>query len=146
MEERGLHYGTPIKIKGSIQLNTLLFVVEMNNEKNRIEGVGLIRNMIDANPHFIYSDTNYNRYVYKGKYRITREEMEEHDNDMLCILELILFKGYTHVKRHCGITMIPPKLLECDRVRGLDLTERMKQLFKFLKGNPETKNLKILIN
>lgn len=123
-------YGAPQKIKQSIPLNTLLFVVEMNNEKNQIEGVGLIRTMIETDRHFIYNDNNYNRYIYRGQYHITREEMQ-HDVDILNILELIVFKGYTHIKRHSGITIIPAKLLECDRVRGIDLTERMKQLFKY---------------
>ena len=108
MEEHNLPciYGTPLQVKSSIPLNTLLFVIEMNNEKNQIEGVGLIRNMLTTH-HCIYKDNNYNRYIYKGKYRITREMMEEHDYDMLIILELILFKGKSHIKRHSGITIIP---------------------------------------
>ena len=135
MDSNGLEciYGVPLRIKPTISLNTLLFVVEMNNEKNQIEGVGLIRNMISETRHRVYADDNYNRYIYEGKYRITREEMEEYDKDMVAVLDIILFKGYTHIKRHSGITIIPQKLLECDRVRGINLTERMKQLFQDLK-------------
>ena len=127
-------YGVQVKVKPSVPLNTLLFVVEMNNEKNQIEGVGLIRNMISNVSHFIYEDNNYNRYVYEGQYRISREEMEEHDKDIVNVLDLILFKGYTHIKRHSGITIIPEKLLNCDRVRGMDISERIKQIFKCLKS------------
>lgn len=123
-------YGTPNKIKSSIALDALLFVVEMNNEKNQIVGIGLIRNNISYERHFIYENQNYHRYVYTGTYRITRDEMEETDGDLVQIFELILFKGYTHIKRHSGITMIPPKLLNDDRVRGVDLLDRVKKMFK----------------
>jgi len=121
-----LCYGTQNKIKSSIPLNTLLFVIEMNNEKNQIMGVGLIRNMVSPDSHPIYEDNNYNRYTYTGSYRLSREEMDE---EIVAIFDTILFKGYTHIKRHSGITIIPPKLLYDDRVRGLNLTERVKEMF-----------------
>ena len=123
-------YGTPLKIKASLPLNTILLVVEMNNEKNQIEGIGVIRNMIEPEPHYIYKDKNYNRYIYKGKYRIPRDVIEEHDKDVLEILESVVFKGLSNIKRHSGITIISKKLLECDRARGADLTERVKHIFR----------------
>lgn len=122
-------YGAQIKIKSSIPLNALLFVVEMNNEKNQVMGIGLIRNIVSPDAHFIYEDNNYNRYIYTGKYRLTREQIEELDEDILIILEIILFKGYTHIKRHSGITIIPSKLLTDDRTRGVDLTNKVKEMF-----------------
>ena len=128
--EIGCAYGTQNKIKTGVPLNTLLFIVEMNNEKNRIEGIGLIRNMISPDSHKIYSENNYNRYTYLGKYRITREQLEEMDKDLVDILELLLFKGYTHIKRHTGITIIPEKLLQCDRSRGMDFREKIKTMFR----------------
>jgi hypothetical protein len=124
-----LCYGTQNKVKSSVPLNTLLFVVEMNNEENQIVGIGLVRNMISPDSHIIYTDSNYHRYTYTGKYRITREQMEEFDKEMVDIFDLILFKGYTHIKRHSGITIIPPKLLNDDRARGMDLTEKVKEMF-----------------
>lgn len=132
LETHGLKciYGTPIRIKTSVPLDKLLFVVEMNNETNQIEGVGLIRNFISCDNHSIYSDYNYNRYVYTGQYRVTREQMEKADKDVVDILDLILFKGYTHIKRHSGITMIPSKLLEDERTRGANLIERIREIFK----------------
>jgi hypothetical protein len=125
-KKKVLCYGTQNKIKSSIPLNTLLFVIEMNNEKNQIMGVGLIRNMVSPDSHAIYEDNNYNRYTYTGTYRLSREEMDE---EIVSIFDTILFKGYTHIKRHSGITIIPPKLLYDDRVRGLNLTERVKEMF-----------------
>jgi len=122
-------YGSQNKIKSSIPLNTLLFVVEMNNEENQVMGVGLIRNMVSPDTHLIYKDNNYNRYIYTGNYRISREQMEELDQNTVFILDLILFKGYSHIKRHSGITIIPSKLLTDNRTRGVDLTSRIKDMF-----------------
>lgn len=122
-------YGTQLKIKPKVALNQLLLVVEMNNEINKIMGIGLIRNIL-CDQQDIYHDTNYNRFTYMGKYRITREQMEEHDKHIVEIFDLILFKGYTHIKRHSGITIIPPALLSCDRVENIDLTKKVKSMFK----------------
>jgi len=122
-------YGTQLKIKPKVAANQLLLVVEMNNETNQVMGIGLIRNMI-CDPQDIYEDPNYNRYTYMGKYRVSREQMEEYDKKMVEIFDLILFKGYTHIKRHSGITIIPPALLTCERVENIDLTKKVKSMFK----------------
>jgi len=37
-------YGTPMKIKEKIPLHSYVYVIEMNNDKNKIEGIGLIKN------------------------------------------------------------------------------------------------------
>lgn len=129
LNKKILCYGTQNKIKVAVPLNTLLFVVEMNNEENHVVGIGLIRNMISPDTHNIYTDPNYHRYVYTGSYRVTREQMEEFDKEMVDIFDLILFKGYTHIKRHSGITIIPPKLLEDRRTNGMNLTEKVKEMF-----------------
>ena len=80
----------------------------MNNDQNKIMGIGLIRNYI--NPKYkmcIYkSDTNYNRYIYNSAFRKDRKEINE---KFLEALELILFKGYGHYKRGQGISVIPWK-------------------------------------
>ena len=86
-------YGTQLKIKPKVALKQLLLVVEMNNETNKIMGIGLIRNMI-CDAQDIYEDSNYNRYAYMGKYRVTREQMEEHDKKLVEIFDLILFIVY----------------------------------------------------
>lgn len=124
-------YGTKLRIKPQVLINQLLLVVEMNNEINKIMGIGLIRNMI-CDAQDIYEDPNYNRFTYLGKYRITREQMEEQDPKIVEVFDLILFKGYTHIKRHSGITIIPPALLTCDRVENIDLIEKVKSMFKII--------------
>jgi len=69
----GCIYGTPKQITNSVTLHQTLLVLEMQNEANKIMGIGLIRNAIVLGKHhniYIYSDRFYNRYAYKGKYRI----------------------------------------------------------------------------
>ena len=41
-----LLYGSAFKIRESYSVGALIFVVEMNNETNKIEGIGLIKNML----------------------------------------------------------------------------------------------------
>jgi hypothetical protein len=49
-------YGTPIKIKETIPLESQVYVIEMNNSTNKIEGIGLIQNRLIL-------DKNYRIYV-----------------------------------------------------------------------------------
>ena len=84
----------------------LVYVVEMNNDENRIEGIGLVRNYInlDYKTCLYTSDRNYNRYIYNSEYRKDRKDIGS--LKMLEILEIILFKGSGHYKRGQGITTI----------------------------------------
>ena len=80
----------------------------MNNDTNKIMGIGLVRNYINLKYKMcVYkSDTNYNRYVYNSAHRKDRSEINK---KLLCALELILFKGSGHFKRGQGIITIPWK-------------------------------------
>ena len=65
---RGCIYGTPMKMKSNIPMETTVYVIEMNNEKNKIEGIGVINNRLILDKTYrIYKDMDYNRYIYKGK-------------------------------------------------------------------------------
>jgi phage pi2 protein 07 len=111
IESKGAIYGVSIKIHEKYLLNSLLFVVEMNNDTNNICGIGLIRNSISIDKqNKIYSDDNYNRFIYRGNYWISRDYIKNHDSRLIEILENILFKGKSHLKRQSGISVITPKL------------------------------------
>jgi hypothetical protein len=101
------------RIKTSIPLNSLLYIVEMNNSTNQILGVGLIKNFIVTDKFYkVYSSTDFNLYTYKTLYRLDREELVGYNSDLVCALETICFKGKTHLKRIPGISIIPDKLLQ----------------------------------
>ena len=68
-----------MRMREIIELDILVFVIEMNNERNKIEGIGLIKNRIETlQKYYIYSEQNYNRYIYKGEYRIGREILQNY--------------------------------------------------------------------
>jgi hypothetical protein len=101
-------YGSALKIRNIYLPDSLIFVVEMNNDTNKIEGIGLIRNSLVHNKrHKIYEHIEYNRYIYSGKYGIKRDLI---DSDIIEICDTILFKGKSHLKCRSGITIITEKL------------------------------------
>jgi hypothetical protein len=113
IQHAGSIYGCPQSISCKIPEESLLYIFEMNNSLNRIEGIGLIKNKIYYDNYYkIYSDGNYNRFVYKSNYRVDRNHLELYYPDILSLFELILFKGKTHLKRGFGITQVPEKLID----------------------------------
>jgi hypothetical protein len=104
-------YGAALKIRDIYTSGCLLFVAEMNNEKNKIEGIGLIKNLLVSDKrHKIYENNDYNRYIYRGKYWLNRNQLDEVDKEICEILDNILFKGKSHLKYRTGITIITDKL------------------------------------
>ena len=83
----------------------------MNNDKNKIEGVGLIKNQLVLDKrHKIYENGEYNSYIYRGKYWLSRETLENLDPEIIEIFDNILFKGKSHLKCRTGITILTEKL------------------------------------
>jgi len=104
-------YGASLKIRHIYSPGSLIFVAEMNNEQNKIEGIGLIKNTLVLDKrHKIYDNSDYNRYIYRGKYWLNREAIEKIDTDIIEIFDNILFKGKSHLKCRLGITILTDKL------------------------------------
>jgi hypothetical protein len=113
-KEVGCIYGPSRKMTDRIAPRTLVYVIEMNNTLNRIEGIGLIRNLICLDKNYrIYNDNNYNRYIYKGIYRLDRTDIDPH---IVAIFDTLLFKGKSHLKRGLGFTRIPKSFFDHDLV------------------------------
>lgn len=108
----GCIYGVPRRIPEKIILNSEVIVIEMNNDINKIMGLGVIRNYLRMDKHYkIYQDGNYNRFTYKSELRVDRDEFSNNEILFIEILENLLFYGSTHVKRGQGITQLPDMLL-----------------------------------
>lgn len=104
----GCMYGTPCRIKDSIPIGAILFVLEMHNDMNEIQGIGLIVNHVDARKVYkIYEHGNYNRYLYHSPYRIDRTSLNTEELKVITILDALVFKGSSHLKRGYGITCVP---------------------------------------
>ena len=91
-------YGTPREISNKkIPPQAKILVIEMNNDENKIEGIGEIINQTasevyrsnqltasaaSAMKFKIFSDRNYTRYIYIGNTRYaTREELERNHTE-----------------------------------------------------------------
>jgi len=124
-----LIYGSSVKIRESYNKGALIFVAEMNNTTNKIEGIGLIRNSIVSDIHNIYRNYEYNRFVYKGNYWLSREQLINFDADIVEILDIILFKGKSNLKRFLGITILTKKLFTNWAFDLDELTNKIKAAF-----------------
>ena len=102
---KGCIYGLNKKMPKIVPYMALVYVLEMNNDTNRIEGIGLIRNYINFDyKTCIYSDRNYNRYIYNSAFWCDRTDISQ--KKVLEILERVVFYGSGHYKRGQGITTI----------------------------------------
>ena len=123
-------YCAPTKLSPKILYDTNVFVIEMNNSTNKIEGVGLIKNRIETQKYYkVHSDTNTNRYTYIGKHFIDRNTISSYNANLVDILDEILFKGKTHSKRGSGLTTIPEKVLKFDICKDIDVKKELKNIF-----------------
>ncbi len=125
-------YAPPYRLSPSIDLNSPVFVIEMNNETNKIMGIGLIKNKLEIDKVYkVQADSNHNRYIYIGDYHISRELLDHYNNFLVYVLEEILFYGYTHSKRGSGLKKIPEKVLKLDICEGLDIKKEIRNIFVY---------------
>jgi hypothetical protein len=128
----GCIYGSPQPMSPKIIQDAYVFVIEMNNSINQIEGIGLIKNTIRLDKYFrVYETGNFNRYVFRGKHHILRDDLLKINDQLVIILDQILFKGKTHLKRGAGFTQIPEKLLNHEKCKSINLNIRhtIKDIF-----------------
>ena len=123
-------YGTPLEFTPHICIDSNVFVLEMNNSKNQIQGIGLVKNRPCLDKYYkIYQEGNYNRYIYKSNYYLNREQLLILNNDLVRIFDHILFKEKTHLKRGSGFTTIPEKLLRHSICENLNIIRLLKNIF-----------------
>ena len=121
-------YSCPIPISTRIPNDVLIGVLEMNNDTNRIIGIGLIYNRT-AHKVWVYEHGNYNRNTYIGKRRIDRSEMTETEEKLMVMLDSYCFKGNGHLKRGQGITSFPIKYLFESYEKEFDILQEIKNMF-----------------
>jgi len=125
-------YAPPSRMSPLIDLNSPVFVIEMNISTNKIIGIGFIRNkLVTDKVYKVQADSNCNRYIYIGDYHISRDKIDEYNPFLVYVLEEILFKGYTHSKRGSGLTRIPEKVLKFDVCEGLDVKKEIRNIFVY---------------
>jgi hypothetical protein len=113
-------YGSAHPIKRMTYDKATLMVIEMNNDINKINGVGLIKNTEIkhqkekyAPPAEMAAQTQYfYKHIYTGDEWIGREDMREDDLKVVDLMEGLLFRGKGHCKRLTDITEFPPRFLD----------------------------------
>ena len=123
-------YCSPLELSPKIPYHTPLFVIEMNNSNNKIEGIGLIKNKPEITKYYkVHEDSNTNRFTYIGNYFMSRELIDEYNPLLVYVLDEILFKGYTHSKRGSGLTLLPEKVIKSEICQDIDVKSEIKRLF-----------------
>ena len=133
-------YGVPLQINPKLNKGVFLFVIEMDNDNNKIYGISIVKNFIWFDKYYsIYTVNNLNRYVYKGTNFTSRDELWNENSEMVEIIELLCFKGKSHLKRIAGIAVLREKLLKDRRCNGIDLFETVKTVMnKIIKNKNNT--------
>ena len=127
----GCAYGLDKPLSINIPSKKYIYIIEMNNDINKIMGIGKIKNQIVySNRSRMYNEDRLNKYIYKDSNFISRNDiikLKEKGKIVLRFLENILFYGYKHFKRGQGCVIIP-----WNRI----LTEGSEQI-SYNKSNPK---------
>ena len=135
-------YGSPIPVKHAVRGSAWMIVLEMQNDANKIVGIGLVKNSpnLPSVPTLHSSGSNgckkpsvYNCGIYQGAYRIdllsNEIELTREEQLVIKMLELALFYGANHSKRGKGICELPKHVASL-----YDFKECLKQLVqRFIK-------------
>lgn len=125
----GCIYCSPDPISNDIPSETIMFILEMNNDSNQIMGIGMVRNRPYVNKYKVYENGNFNRYVFTGKERIDRTEMTDAEEEIMQAFDILCFTGHLHMKRGQGLKSFPTKILyRCNK--KVDLVDFIKNMFK----------------
>jgi hypothetical protein len=124
----GCTYCSPTRISKDIPIDSVMFILEMNNDTNKMMGLGMVINHPYYRKYRVYQNHNYNRYMFVGKHRIDRSSMDETEERIMKALDIICFKGNHHMKRGQGLLSFPQLLLY--RISSvLDLVDFINTMF-----------------
>jgi hypothetical protein len=103
-------YSSSSPMAASLDDIPYIYIIEMNNETNTIEGIGLVPNKSYAN-NKVYKNALLNLFTYKSNCKMRRDEfIERNEIETLELLTKLIFKGYCHFKRGSGYTILPNKI------------------------------------
>jgi hypothetical protein len=125
----GCIYCSPAPLSEQIPNDMGLFVLEMNNDRNRIMGIGIVTNHPRIQKYNVYENGNFNRYSFVGKNRIDRNEMTESEEEIMKVFDILCFTGNKHMKRGQGLKLFPSEMLYRISFR-LNLVDFIKEMFK----------------
>ena len=123
-------YCSPYNVSQSIKPNSIMFVLEMNNDTNKILGIGMVRNKVKRPYKYnVYHNMKYNRFNYMGSYRIDRSDCNVEEMMLFKYFDNVCFRGNKHMKRGQGLTLFPMSTIY-DWKEKLDLVDYIRSMFK----------------
>ena len=125
----GCVYCSPTQVSQTVPVDAITFVLEMNNETNQIMGIGLIKNHPIVGKYSVYREHNYNRYVFIGKTRIDRSQMNEQEEAIMKALDTLCFKGMSNIKRANGLKQFPVAM-QYKMLGIINLVDFISNMFK----------------
>ena len=129
----GCIYCSPCQVSTNVPIDSTIIVLEMNNDENRIMGIGIVKNHPQINPMQVYKHEKYNRYQFYGNLRIDRTEMTDTEEAIMRVFDILCFTGNKHQKRGHGLNIFPKEILRrCARI--MDLTEFIIEMFRTRKS------------
>jgi len=149
---KGCMYCSPCLVAEYIPINSFMYVIEMNNDQNKIIAIGRIRNKIHFQKYNVYQDKSYNQFQYVGKWRISREEFTEPEEFTAKIIDILCFTGNGHMKRSYGLKTFPIEVVydlihnpesvykQNRRFATLELDNSPINLVKFVKNMFDVRN------
>lgn len=107
----GCAYGLDKPLSKTIPKGKYIYIIEMNNDINKIMGIGKIKNQVNySNRSRMYKEERLNQYIYKSPDFISRNDIMKRQRIpaiVLRFLENILFYGHKHFKRGQGCVILP---------------------------------------
>jgi len=110
-KHKGCAYGLDKPLCKKIPKGKYIYIIEMNNDINKIMGIGKIKNEINhSNRSRMYKEEGRNQFIYKSKHFKSRNDIINNipkARIVIKFLENILFYGSKHFKRGQGCVILP---------------------------------------
>ena len=122
-------YCNPHPLPTNIPSDVTVYVIEMNNTKDKITGIGKIKNKLKYNVYNVYEEAFYNQNHFEGEERIDSDEFDEDEKLFIHSLEQQCFYGRGHLKRGHRMLSFPQVKLGTCMKNGLDVIG-IEEIFK----------------
>lgn len=123
-------YCNPHPLPPNIPSGSTVFVIEMNNSKDKITGIGKIKNHLKYNVYNVYEEEFYNQHHFEGEERVDSDEFSESEKVFIQSLEQQCFFGRGHLKRGHRMLSFPHMKLGTCMKNGLDIIGTIEEIFQ----------------
>jgi hypothetical protein len=120
-------YCNPHPLPANVPLGSTVYVIEMNNSKDKIAGIG--KNTLKYNVYNVYEEEFYNQNHFEGDERIDSDEFLESEKEFITSLEKQCFFGRGHLKRGHRMLSFPQTKIGTCMKNGLDIIGTIENIF-----------------